>query len=193
MDASQKIQHRCLSPAAPFGDRSTALSWAFTLIGQVAIKGVLLAAARATALCTPSTLLDRSVLWASKQFESALRQAFQGHPAELFLLSEVETTHAIDGYVDAIGDLEQGPPGVEEAIDPLLRRNPVGGGFPDLSRLPGNVIPEELVERPSPVSAPNSDFDALTALEKRRLAAELLRRKVVGNAVREPESSAIRV
>ncbi len=53
MDASQQIQHRCLSPAAPFGDRSTALSWAFNLIGQVAIKGVVLAAARATALRTP--------------------------------------------------------------------------------------------------------------------------------------------
>ena len=49
MDASQRIQHRCLAPAAPFGDRSSALSWAFTLIGQVAIKGVLFAAAQATA------------------------------------------------------------------------------------------------------------------------------------------------
>jgi alkylation response protein AidB-like acyl-CoA dehydrogenase len=193
MEASQKIQHRCLSPAAPFGDRSTALSWAFTLIGQVAIKGVRLAAAQATARQTRSPLLDRAALWANLQFESALDQALRGNPAESFLLDSGVTSQAINGYIEAIGDLEQGPPGVEEAIDPLLRRNPKGGGFPDLSHLPGNVIPEELVERPSPVSAPNSDVDALTALEKRRLAAELLRRKVVGNAVREPESSAIRV
>ena len=154
MEASQKIQHRCLSPAAPFGDRSTALSWAFTLIGQVAIKGVLFAAAQATACRTPSPLLDRAVSWASLQFESALDQALRGNPAESFLLGAEETTQAIDGYNEAIGDLEQGPPGVEEAIDPLLRKNPVGGGFPNLSHLPGNVNPEGLVLSPSPVPAP---------------------------------------
>jgi hypothetical protein len=193
MEASQKIQHRCLSPAAPFGDRSTALSWAFTLIGQVAIKGVLFAAARATARQTPTKPLERALLWASLQFESALDQALQGAPAESFLLEAGETTQTIDGYKEAIGDLEQGPPGVEEAIDPLLRKNPVGGGFPNLSHLPGNVNPEELVLGPSPIPGPDSDVDTLTALEKRRLAAELLRRKFVGEAVREPQSSTITV
>ena len=56
-EASQRIQHRCLSPGAPFADRSAALSWAFTLVGRVAIKGVVMAAARATARRTPSALL----------------------------------------------------------------------------------------------------------------------------------------
>ena len=48
-DASRQIQDRCLSRGAPFPDRSSALSWAFNLVGRVAIKGVLMAAARATA------------------------------------------------------------------------------------------------------------------------------------------------
>ena len=158
MDASQQIQTRCLSPAAPFGDRSAALSWAFTLVGQVAIKGVLLAAAQATARRSPSPLLNRAVEWASLQFDSALDQALRGNPAESFLLGAGETTEAIAGYIEAIGDLEQAPPGVEEAIDPLLRRNPVGGGFPRLSHLPGNVNPEQLVEalRPPPLQRPRS-------------------------------------
>ncbi len=193
MDASQKIQHRCLSAAAPFGDRSSALSWAFTLIGQVAIKGVLLAAARSTARRSPTPLLDRAVEWASLQFESSLEQALRGVPAESFLLGAGEMVRTIADYAESIGDLEQGPPGVEEAIDPLLRRNPVSGGFPNLSHLPGNVNPEELVEKARPVPVPNSGIDALSAEQKRRLAAELLRRKVLGNAVHEPESSAITV
>ena len=108
-------------------------------------------------------------------------------------MSATETTEAIDLYKEAIGDLEQGPPGVEEAIDPLLRKNPVGGGFPNMSHLPGNVHPEDLVLSPSLIPAPKSEVDTLTVEEKRRLATELLRQKVFGNAVREPESSAITV
>ena len=96
-----------------------------------------------------------------------MRQAFRGHPSELFLLTEDETTQAIDGYIDAIGDLEQRPPGVEEAIDPLLRRNTVGGGFPDWSHLPGNVKPDQLVASAGPNSAPNLEVNSLTVLEKR--------------------------
>ena len=62
-----------------------------------------------------------------------------------------------------------------------------------MSHLPGNVNAEDLDESPSPIPDPKSEVDALTAVEKRRLAAELLRRKYEGNAVREPESSAITV
>ncbi len=76
--------------------------------------------------------------------------------------AEDETTQAIDGYIEAIGDLEQRPPGVEEAIDPLLRRNPVGGGFPDWSHLPGNVKPDQLVASAGPNSAPNLEVEHLT-------------------------------
>ena len=54
-----------------------------------------------------------------------------GQPGGVVPAGLGETTQAIDGYIEAIGDLEQAPPGVEEAIDPLLRRNPVGGGFPN--------------------------------------------------------------
>ena len=191
MEASQQIQDRCLSPAAPFADRSTALSWAYTLIGQVAIKGVLLAAAQATASRTPSTLLDRAVEWASLQFESALEQALRGNPAEAFLLGAAETTEAINGYIEAIGDLEQAPPGVEEAIDPLLRRNPVGGGFPKMSHLPGNVDPEQLLERPAHTCS-ESEVETMTAEQKRELAAAAAcAANSKDEAVREPESSAI--
>jgi alkylation response protein AidB-like acyl-CoA dehydrogenase len=193
MEASQQIQNRCLSLGAPFGDRSAALSWAFTLVGQVAIKGVLLAAAQATARRSPSPLLNRAVEWAGLQFESALDSALKGNLAESFLLGTRETTEAIADYIGAIGDLEQAPPGVEEAIDPLLRRNPVAGGFPRLSHLPGNVNPENLVEIPAPAAAPPTEVEAMTLEQKRRLAAQLLNRKPAGTATREVESSPVTV
>jgi alkylation response protein AidB-like acyl-CoA dehydrogenase len=192
-EASQQIQSRCLSTAAPFGDRSAALSWAFTLVGQVAIKGVLLAAAQATARRATSPLLDRAIEWASLQFETALDQALRGNPAESFLLGAAETTQAIEAYAETIGDLEQAPPGVEEAIDPLLRRDPVGGGFPKLSHLPGNVNPEELVKRPVPAPAAGFPVETMTAEQKRKLAAQLLSRKSEGESARKAESSVITV
>jgi hypothetical protein len=89
----------------------------------------------------------------------------------------------IAGYAEAIGDIEQAPPGIEETVDPLLRRDPVGGGFPKLTHLPGNVDAEALVRKPAtPAPAPAAEVEALTAEQKRRLAAQLLRRKVAGAA-----------
>jgi alkylation response protein AidB-like acyl-CoA dehydrogenase len=188
-EASQQIQHRCLSAGAPFSDRSSALSWAFTLIGQVSIKGMLLAAAQATARRTPSPLLDRAVAWAGLQFESSLEQALRGAPVESFLEGAAETIRTIADYAETIGDLEQAPPGVEEAIDPLLRRDPVGGGFPSMAHLPGNVDAAALVEKAAPVA----EIETLTPEQKRRLAAQLLRRNREAEAAREAEPSTIGV
>ena len=87
----------------------------------------------------------------------------------------------IAGYAEAIGDVEQAPPGVEEAVDPLLRRDPIGGGFPKLTHLPGNVDAEGLVRLPDQAA----EVEALTAEQKRRLAAQLLRQRpaaAVGSA-----------
>ena len=172
-DVSQRIQHRCLSPSAPFVDRSTALSWAFNLIGRVTIKGVVMAAAQDTARRTPSALLNRAVAWASLEFERALDEALRGTTAESFLLGSEAITTVIAGYSEAIGDIEQVPPGVEESIDPLLRRQPDGEGFPKLTHLPGNVNPAGLIHK----SPPAAERKAITSEQKRRLAAQLLRRQ----------------
>jgi alkylation response protein AidB-like acyl-CoA dehydrogenase len=172
-DASQRIQHRCLSPGAPFADRSAALSWAFNLVGRVSIKGVVMAAARATARRTPSPLLQSAAAWAELQFETALAEALRGTTTESFLMGAGELTRVIAGYSGAIGDIEQAPPGIEEALDPLLRRDPIGGGFPKLTHLPGNVDAGALPRDP----APALEGEAATPEQKRRLAAQLLRRK----------------
>jgi alkylation response protein AidB-like acyl-CoA dehydrogenase len=172
-DASQRIQHRCLAPGAPFSDRSAALSWAFNLVGRVAIKGVVMAAARATARRSPSPLLQGAVAWAELQFESTLAEALRGTTTESFLMGAGELAAAIAGYSETIGDIEQAPPGIEEAVDPLLRRDPIGGGFPKLTHLPGNVDAEALARDP----APAPEVEASTPEQKRRLAAQLLRRR----------------
>jgi hypothetical protein len=124
-----------------------------------------MAAARATARRAPSALLDRAVAWAELQFETALDEALRGPAAESFLLGAGAIAGAIAGYSESIGDVEQAPPGVEEAVDPLLRRDPTGGGFPDLTHLPGNVDAEGLVREP----AASDVGDALTQAEAEAL------------------------
>ena len=79
-----------------------------------------------------------------------MAEALRGTTTESFLMGAGELTAAIAGYSEAIGDVEQAPPGIEEAIDPLLRRDPIGGGFPKLTHLPGNVDAEALPQRPGP-------------------------------------------
>ncbi len=121
----------------------------------------------------------------SIQFETALAEALRGPTTESFLLGAAEITGAIAGYAEAIGDIEQAPPGIEEAVDPLLRRDPIGGGFPKLTHLPGNVD-AEAPGRPGRPRPPEGE--ALTAEQKRQLAAQLLRRRsaAVVEATRRP-------
>ena len=181
-DASERIQRRCLSGGAPFADRSAALSWAFNLIGRVSIRGVVMAAAQAAARRAPSEVLDRAIGVASLQFEAALEEALNGHAAESFMMGAKAIADVVTGYAGAIGDVEQAPPGIEEVIDPLLRRDPVGGGYPRLTHLPGNVDPAALVREPAPA-------ESLTAEQKRRLAAQLLRRRAAATSSGAVEAS----
>ena len=175
-DVSRRVQERCLLRGAPFADRSAALSWAFTLIGRVSIRGTVMASARAAARRSPSDLLHRAAELASLRFEAELDEALRGHASESFLMGPAAITAAVAGYVDAIGDLEPAPPGVEEAIDPLLRRDPTGGGFPALGHLPGNVVPGAIAHDPA------AEVEALTPEQKRRLAAQLLLRRQAARA-----------
>jgi alkylation response protein AidB-like acyl-CoA dehydrogenase len=138
-EAAERIQHRCLSPDAPFVDRSSAVAWAHNLTGQVAIRGVLLAAAQSQAERAPHESMRRAVEWATLQFDSTMSQALKGFPIESFLLGASESTSVITGYFDAIGDIEQMPPGIDDAIDPLLLRDPDRAHFPSFAHLPGHA------------------------------------------------------
>ena len=130
-ETSRRVQERCLARGAPFADRSAALSGAFNQVGRVAIRGTVMAAARASpARWPPSELLDHAADLAAFRFEAELEEALHGHRSESLLMGPAAITAAVAGYVGAIGDLEPAPPGVEEAIDPLLRRDPTAGGFP---------------------------------------------------------------
>jgi hypothetical protein len=137
-DAAERIQHRCLARSAPFADRSSAMAWAQSLTGQVAIRGVLLAAVQSEAQRAPRQSLRRAQEWAKLQFDTTLSRALEGFPIESFLIGASDASALVTGYSEAIGDVEQMPPGVDEIIDPLLVRDPSRARFPSFAHLPGN-------------------------------------------------------
>ncbi|WP_013334493.1 AMP-binding protein [Gloeothece verrucosa] len=184
-EAAQQIQARCLSANGRFSNRSSALSWAYNLIGKVSILGVVLAAAQSSARRFPSESLNLAVEWASYQFESTLSQALKGFAIESLMLNTQQTQDLIDHYAESIGDLEQRPPGIEDKLDPLLRRDISNSGFPDFSHLPGNVNLEKLVSETPAEATPK--LEDLSLEQKRALIQKLLVKN--GSETKLPEMS----
>ena len=163
----QEVQNRCLS-SEKFTDRSSALSWSYSLIGKVSILGILLATANSTARYAPSESLNRAIKWAELQFETTKNKALQGFLVESFMLKTEQTEKTVNDYISSIGDVEQRPPGIEDGLDTLLRKDPVSNkNYFDLSHLPGHVKLENL--------APKKE--ELSLEEKRALAKKLLLNK----------------
>lgn len=193
-EAALRARDRCLSGTAikAMGDRSSALSWAYTLAGRVAIRGLVLASARAaaaTARRSSSEPMDLVVAMAERQYATAFKEAVEGPAAERLIMPARAILEVVAGYSAAIGDIEQAPPGIEEAIDPLLRRDPTGGGFPSMGHLPGNVDPAELPPDPIATAGAVGEIASLTTEQRKRLADRLLRRREGVVSKSRPETS----
>lgn len=167
---AERTMARCLAPEAPFADRSSAVAWAHTLAGQVACRVLGLAAIQAAERAQPSPALARARDWATEALHIAVTRATEGAPAERRAIPAGTAEALVAGYAFAIGDLEQRPPGVEEAIDPLLRRKPNRGGFAPYRHLPGSA------EGAAPPAS------ALSPAAKRELAATLLKQRLPARA-----------
>jgi len=174
-ESAEQIMNRCLAPGAPFADRGSAVAWAHSLTGQVAVRTVLLGTLEAAERGAPS--LRRAREWAALQLESVRDRAVNGSLSERLLIDPQLATDLITDFGTAIGDLEQAPPGVEEAIDPLLQRSPNRVGFAPFVHLPGIASGEVRPSKPTPALETTS----LSPEEKRKLAAALLKKRVAAS------------
>jgi alkylation response protein AidB-like acyl-CoA dehydrogenase len=177
-ESAEQIMHRCLASGAPFADRGSAVAWAHSLTGQVAVRAVLLAALEAAAREAPSPSLRRAREWAALQLETVRDRAVNGSLSERLLIDPQVATDLITDYGTAIGDLEQAPAGIEEAIDPLLQRSPNRGGFAPFAHLPGTATGEVRSSKPTPALETKS----LSLEEKRQLAAALLKKRLAASS-----------
>ncbi len=120
--AAAQIDERCQGNHALFSDRATAIRWACTLTGEVAVYAVLLAAVQAATARTSDQRLHRAGEWAKLQFEQTLAKALRGTPAEAVLMSSDRTADLISSYTETIGDLEQTLAGEDHELDSFLRQ-----------------------------------------------------------------------
>jgi hypothetical protein len=179
-ETADRVMHRCLQPGAPFTDRGSAVAWAHSLIGQVAVRAVMLAALEATERETPTRAVRSAREWAAHQLDAARERAINGSLSERLLIDPRVAADLITSYVADIGDLEQAPPGIEEVIDPLLQRAPNRGGFAPFAHLPGTASGEVHALKP----AAAAETRTLSAEEKRSMAATLLKQRVAANLQR---------
>jgi alkylation response protein AidB-like acyl-CoA dehydrogenase len=177
-DTADRVMHRCLAPDAPFVDRGPAVAWAHSLTGQVAVRAVLLAALEATEREAPSRAVGSARGWAAHQLETVRDRAVNGSFSERVLIDPRIAADLVTGYGVDIGDLEPAPPGVEEAIDPLLQREPTQGGFAPFKQLPGSASGEVHMPNPAPAVEPKT----LSSSEKRRLAEALLKKRLAASS-----------
>jgi alkylation response protein AidB-like acyl-CoA dehydrogenase len=138
-EVAERIMHRCVGEDAPFADRGTAVAWAHTLIGRVAVRATVLAALEAAQRQSPNVQIERAIAWAAEQLVEERARALDGAIVERLVPGTDALEELVRGYADAIGDLEQAPPGIEDGPDLLLRRDPEDFGFAPYSHLPGDV------------------------------------------------------
>jgi alkylation response protein AidB-like acyl-CoA dehydrogenase len=94
--------------------------WECALAGWAACWALLRAAAGST--LRPGPDRERTAAWAARRFAEAAGRARDGSLEELVMLDPPEIEKALEGYADAIGDVDQKLPGGREERDPLLRR-----------------------------------------------------------------------
>jgi alkylation response protein AidB-like acyl-CoA dehydrogenase len=172
-EAGEQIMARCLAPEAAFADRGSAVAFAHTLTGQVAIRAVLLAVLEAAARADGAPVVHRARDLAAAAFETTLARALAGSAEEGLQIDPATAAALVGAYAGDIGDIEEAPPGVELGPDPMLRREPGRGGFAPFAHLPGNADPAAKPAAP----APKPSIESLSPEDRRRLAAALVRRQ----------------
>ncbi|HMN29311.1 MAG TPA: AMP-binding protein, partial [Caldilineaceae bacterium] len=104
------IQARSMGADTPFIER------------EVALDALLFAAVEQAVRRSPFASSQQAVTWAQQRFAQARSRVIRATPAEVARLEAAEITSFVADYASAIGDIEQELPGVDEEIDPLLRR-----------------------------------------------------------------------
>jgi alkylation response protein AidB-like acyl-CoA dehydrogenase len=168
-EAAQKTMDRCLAPGGPFPDRGSAVAWAHSLTGQVAVRIMLLAVLEAEMREAPTPAVARARDWAAQELAAVHARATLGSPEESAMIEAREAAEMVAGFTAQIGDLEQAPPGIEETIDPLLQRDLKPHGLTPFAALPGSA------------EAPAPEISSLSPEAKRKLAAMLLKKRLAAS------------
>lgn len=117
----QEIDQRWSISPEPFSNKTSARSWACTLMGELGTYALLLAVVQEKFKDNPSTQLRRAIDWTQAQFDFTFKKALSGSVINAFQSAD-ESRELISSYAEAIGELQQTLPGEDYALDYLLKR-----------------------------------------------------------------------
>lgn len=129
-----------------FEDESSGRQWVYSVCGELATYGLLMAAAHHAFATTQKPRYQRAQLWADAEFQRVLAEA-TSDAGERLLMPMTDMEELIASYEESIGDVEQTLAGEQQGLDEMLRR--------DLGTPPGPA--------PSPIPPPVTVNEATTA------------------------------
>lgn len=147
----QTVQER-VQNSDLFSDSSARTQWAYSLCGDIANYGVLLAATMNAAQQTGAARFQRAQAWVAAQFDAHARQASAGLPAEHILEPADRLREMIGAYEDAIGNVQQSLPNEDRMMDEWLRKAPRDAEF--AAHTPQVTIEVRAPQSPAPVEPP---------------------------------------
>lgn len=122
-EAAEAINQRCLN-ANIWGNRSSDIAWAYSLIGELGCYATLVATTAKMAQIHPCEKRDHALAWSQLHFDLSLQKALNGTPEEAFVSSAQVISDRISDYTESIDDIEQCLAGTDYQIDELLALDP---------------------------------------------------------------------
>jgi hypothetical protein len=118
---SEQVENQIINNAFLNEDEITRRNWAYFLIGELAVYGILLACTENAFIQTRSERHRNAMNWAEMKFKEVSRKALVRTESDSLFLSVKEIEAINRGYIDAIGNIEQTMPGGDYQQDAMLR------------------------------------------------------------------------
>ena len=119
-DVAQDVRHRCAGGHRPgTGVTAERDDWAAYLTGDVAVWGLLSAAAKAKG-SVAGVLGNR---WVGLELEQRIAQVSQDRVADWAIGQKRDAEAIIERFAQSIGDVQQSLPGLRTDLDPLLHQS----------------------------------------------------------------------
>jgi acyl carrier protein len=141
-----------------FGSAAALSQWLDYRIGELAAGALLLAAAESRT-SAPQDAAASAIAWARARYEAVSAEVLADIGSRAPYSASAALLRRIDGYADAIGDVEQALPGENDQLDPVLRREVV--------RPPAPVAAAPAAKpAPAPKAAASAELQSATPLQR---------------------------
>jgi acyl carrier protein len=144
-----------------FASAAALSQWLDYRIGELAANAFLLAASESRQAGAPHDSAAHAIAWARARYTAVSTEVLADIDGRAPYSASTALLRQIDGYVDAIGDVEQALPGENDKLDPVLRRN----AAPQPAPVPAAPVIEKTAA-PAPKAAATADLQSATPMQR---------------------------